>query len=188
MRKYLIILVMIGLAAGSNYVVNGDFEQAFSNGWTEYSPGSYGYFSRGTTYDPDPNYEAYGYRSGSGGLGSGYDKLYQTFDIPITNLDFSANVKLYAYETPGGSNWAAAALVIYYRNENDAVIGVTRICRYTPGTPWSNTATQHLIYASDTNWHNYSFNLETELGNLSAVDPEDVAKITVALLDTAYNC
>jgi hypothetical protein len=186
MHRFLILLLLVGLAVGSNYVENGDFEQAFTVGWTEYSPGSYGYFTRGTTYDPDPNYEAYGYRYGSGGLGSGYDKLYQKFDIPITNLDFSANVKLDAWDS--GTSWAGAALSIYYHNVNDAVIGVTRICRISAGCPWTNTSTQHLIYASDTNWHSYSFNLEDELGNLSGVDPEDVAAITIALIDTAYNC
>lgn len=186
MRKYLILLVMMGLAMGSNYVTNGDFEQAFTNGWTEYSPDGYGYFTRSTTYDPDPNYEAYGYRYGSGGMGAGYDKLYQTFDIPLTNLDFSANVRLDAWDN--GSSWCGAALSIYYHNGSGQVIGVTRICRYSGGCPWSNTSSQHLIYASDTSWHNYSFNIETELGNLSAVDPEDVAAITVALIDTAYNC
>ena len=186
MHRYLILVLLVGLAMASNYVENGDFEQPFTVGWTEYSPSSYGYFARATTYDPDGDYEAMGYRYATGGQGGGYDKLYQKFDIPITNLTFSANVKAYAWDN--GSSWCGAALAVYYHNVNDAIIGVTRICRTSAGCPWSNTSTQHSIFASDTNWHTYSFNLETELGNLSGVDPEDVAAITVAMVDTAYNC
>ena len=186
MRKYCVIVLMIGICFGSNYVVNGDFEQAFSVGWTEYSPDNYGYFTRATTYDPDPDYEAYGYRYGYSGLGLGYDKLHQTVDIPITNLEFSANVKLDAWDN--GNSWCGAALALYYRNEYNAILGVTRICRISGGCPWYNTSTQHNIYVSDTNWHNHSFDIETELQNLSGVDPIDVARVTIALIDTSYNC
>ncbi|MBN2619989.1 hypothetical protein JXB22_02775 [candidate division WOR-3 bacterium] len=186
MHRYFVLIVMIGVCMGANYVVNGDFEQAFTVGWTEYSPDSYGYFSRGTSYDPDPNYEAYGYRYGSGGQGGGYDMLHQTFDIPIIDFDFSANIKLDAWDS--GSSWCGAALAVYYRNASNTVLGVTRICRISAGCPWSNTAVQHSIYASDTNWHNYSFNIEDELQNLSGVNPDAVARITIALIDTSYNC
>ncbi len=186
MLRYCSLLIVVSLAVAANYVVNGDFEQALTTGWTEYSPSSYGYFTRGTTYDPDPDYEAYGYRYATAGQGGGYDKLYQTFDLPITNLDFSANVKLNAWDN--GSSWCGAGVCIYYRNATDAVLGVTRICRTSAGCPWTNTSTQHCIYASDTNWHQYSFNLETELGNLSGVDPDEVARLTISLVDTAYNC
>jgi hypothetical protein len=103
----------------------------------------------------------------------------------VIDMD-SANVKLDAWDN--GSSWCGAALALCYRSANDALLGTTRICRISAGCPWSNTTVQHNIYASDTNWHSYSFTLEDELQNLPGVDPADVAKITIALIDTSYNC
>ncbi|HEC77682.1 MAG TPA: hypothetical protein ENI34_00890 [candidate division WOR-3 bacterium] len=188
MKGGIILTLILGVCFGSNFVVNGDFEDSLAVGWTEYSPSSYGYIARSTTYDPDSDYEVCVYRQGTGGLGTGYDKLYQIVDLPITNLDFSIKLKLYAYESGNGSNWCGAACALYYRDTNDVLLGVTRICRYTGGTPWYNSSTSHIIVASDTNWHTYTFNIEQELQNLSGVDPAEVAKVTVTLIDTAYNC
>ncbi len=188
MHRYLILALIIGLCGANNYVVNGDFELPLTNGWTQYSSNGYGGITRGTTYHPDPDYEAYVYRQGSGGLGTGYEKLHQTFDvtIPLSHVDFNGSVKLDAWDN--GSSWAGAACALFYLNENGNTLGVTRICRESAGCPWANTSIQHLIYASDTFWHDYSFNIDDELQNLSGVDPSNVAKITVALIDTAYNC
>ena len=188
MKKSLILILVIGFSFASNYVTNGDFEQPLSVGWTTYSPGSYGSITRAINYDPDPDYEVYVRRQGSGGLGSGYDVLYQTIEPHIMELDFSATIKLNATESGNGSNWAGAALSLYYRDANDALLGITRICRYTPGTPWTNSSTQHLIIAPNTTWNNYSFNIGDELQNLPGVDPSEVVKITVTLIDTVYNC
>jgi hypothetical protein len=190
MQKFFILILVIGLSFASNFVTNGDFEQPLSVGWTEYSPGSYGSIARATSYDPDPDYEVYVRRQGSGGLGGGYDTLSQIIVPPISifELDFSATIKLNATEAGNGSNWAGAALSLYYRDANDALLGITRICRYTSGTPWYNSSTQHLIIAPNTNWNDYSFNIGNELQNLSGVDPSAVAKITVTLIVTAYNC
>lgn len=190
MQKFLIMILVIGFSFASNFVTNGDFEQPVSVGWTEYSPGSYGYIARSTSYNPDPDYEVCVRRQGSGGLGSGYDWLTQTIEppIPILECDFSATVKLNATESGNGSNWAGAALCLNYLDATDVLLGTTRICRYSPGTPWSNSSTQHLIIAPNANWNNYSFDIIDELQNLPGVDPSEVAKLTVTLIDTAYNC
>lgn len=188
MRRLLLITLIVAFGFASNYVNNGDFEQPLTTGWTQYTSSSYGYIGRGTGYDPDPDYEVLVRRQGSGGLGGGYDRLYQTADIsiPLEYIDFSASVKLDAWDS--GTPWAGAACCLYYLNQYNAVLGVTRICRYSPGHPWSNSATQHLIIPSDTLWHNYSFNVSDELQNLPGVDPDEIAKIRVALMDSCYNC
>jgi len=88
--RYVILVLFIGVCLASNFVVNGNFELPLTNGWTQYISNGYGGITRGTGYHPDPDYEAYVYRQGSGGLGGGYERLYQTIDIviPLTYIDF----------------------------------------------------------------------------------------------------
>ena len=188
MHRYIILVLIVGLCIASNFAVNGDFEQPLTNGWTQFNSNGYGSITRGVGYHPDADYEVSVYRQGSGGYGAGNDRLYQTIDIiiPLTDIDFQVSLKLDAWDN--GSSWAGAACALLYLDENSTTLGVTRICRESAGCPWVNTPTQHLIYASDTLWHDYSFNINTELQNLSGVDPSRVAKITIALQDTAYNC
>lgn len=188
MQRFLLFLFIAAFCFASNYVTNGDFEQPLTTGWTQYTSSSYGFIGRSTGYHPDPDYEAQVRRQGSAGLGGGYDRLYQTVNItiPLEYIDFTASVKLDAYDS--GTPWAGAGCCLYYLNQSNVVLGVTRICRYSAGHPWTNTPTQHLIIASDTLWHNYSFNVGDELDNLPGVDPDAVAKIRVALMDTCYNC
>ena len=90
MYRYVIPVLFIGVCLASNFVVNGNFELPLTNGWTQYISNGYGGITRGTGYHPDPDYEAYVYRQGSGGLGGGYERLYQTIDIviPLTYIDF----------------------------------------------------------------------------------------------------
>lgn len=188
MKHVLLCLAIVAITASfaQNLVVNGDFEQALTTGWTQYSANSSGGITRSTTYDPDPDYEAYVYRIGSTSTASGYEDLYQIVDIPSTNLQFHANLKLYAYDN--GSPWCAACLVLKYLNSSNAVLGQTRIYAYSGGCPWTNTSTLHLIGVSDSLWHTYSFNINDELANLPGVNPGQIAKIRVALFDTAYCC
>jgi hypothetical protein len=168
-------------------VINGDFEQALTTGWTQSAAGTNWTITRGTNYHPDADYEAYCYKYGYSTTGSGHAILYQVVDIPSTAIEFSAAVRLYAWDNHT-SAWSGAALILTYMDASSAYLGETRICRRSVGCPWAGSATMHIIEASDTSWHNYSFTLNDELANLSAVNPDDVAKIKVSLHDTTASC
>lgn len=184
-RCVLVISIASCLFAG-NFMTNGDFELPLSNGWQQSSSGSSIIIDRATTYDPDPDYEAQAYK----GAGSGYARLLQVVDIPVTDVDFSAKLKVYAYDNNADTLcWAAAALFVEYYNASGSILGTTRICMRTTPCPWINSSTCHLIVVPDSLWHNYSFNIEDELANLSGINPANVAKIGIALYDTtAHTC
>lgn len=189
MRKLVLILffALVSLASAGNFLVNGNFEQALTVGWTSYmGDPTYGYdtISRGTTYENDPDYEAFTLST------FGYvTRLYQTVDIPSTdNFTFAIKAKIDAFDNEADTLcWAASAVVIYYQNASGTTLGETRICRYSTPCPWVGTSAIHLIPAADTLWHNYSFALNTELANLPGVTPSQVKKVMVCLLDTTYH-
>lgn len=184
MRRLLVLLLIIcaGLF-GENLLTNGAFEQPLSTGWLQATSGSNVTINRATTYDPDPDYEAYVYK----GSGSGYARLYQVVDIPSTDIDFSINTKLYAWDNHA-SAWTGACVLISYLNESNSLLGATRICARSPGCPWSSSSTHHLIDAADSLWHNYAFNIDDELTNLPGVTPSAIKKIQISLLDSTYHC
>lgn len=187
MKKYVIIaLVFVGLIFADNLLINGDFELDLTTGWTKSSYGGNDTITRGTIYEPDPDYEAYVFK----GYGSGYALLSQTIDAPSTDLDFSIKAKIYAYDNNADTLcWAASAVIISYINDIGMSLGNTKICRFTTPCPWQSTPTSHLITAVDSFWHTYSFNIDDELGNLPGVNPADVKKIEIALYDTtAHTC
>jgi hypothetical protein len=189
MRKLVFALFFIAISIGTagNFLVNGNFEQDLSIGWTSYmGDPTYGYDTiiRGTDYEPDGDYEVYTLSQ------LGYvTRLYQTVDIPSTdNFTFAIKAKIDAFDNDADTLcWAAGAIVLYYQNAAGATLGETRICRYSTPCPWANTSTVHLIPAADTLWHNYSFTLNTELANLPGVTPTQVKKVMVCLLDTTYH-
>lgn len=184
MRRLLLLAFIVAFSFASNYVVNGDFEQPITQGWYQSTAGSGYTITRGTGYDPDPDYEAYlNKATGSGG----HAMIYQTRSIPTTNIEFSVHAKMYAWDNHS-SAWAGATVIIAYLDASNAVLGQTRICYKSPQNPWQNSPTMHIIQVYDSLWHDYNFNIEDELGNLSDVEPEDVKKIRVALLDTIYHC
>lgn len=178
---------MLGVASAGNWLMNGDFEEELTTGWTVTQSGSSIYVDRATGYEPDPDYEARVEK----GSGNGFVQVAQTIDITTpSEFTFSARAKLYAYDNNADTlTYAAAALRIIYLNASGTFLGETRICQFTAPCPWQNTATCHLIIASDSFWHNYSFNLQTELGNLPGVNPTAVKKVEVAFYDTtAHTC
>jgi len=189
MRKSALILFFTAasIASAGNFLVNGNFEQDLSVGWTSYKADpTYGYDTiiRGTGYENDPDYEVYTLSQ------FGYvTRLYQTADIPSTNdFTFSIKARINAYDNNADAYcWAASAVVLYYQNAAGATLGETRICRFSAPCPWVSTSTIHLIQAADTLWHNYSLTLNTELVNLPGVTPSQVKKVRVCLLDTTYH-
>jgi len=187
MKYILALLVLVAVLGAQNLLVNGDFEQDLSNGWLIDSSGLYITIDRGTTYEPDPDYEFHGEK----GSGSGYIRVNQIVDISSTdNFNFFIKTKLYAYDNNADTlTFAGAAVIIGYRNSSGVLLGETRICQFTAPCPWQNTTTCHLIIASDSLWHNYAFSLNSELANLPGVNPANVKKIEVAFYDTtSHTC
>ncbi len=187
MHRYLVLLYTVTVANAAVFLTNGDFEQTLDNGWTDYIsyPTSIDTIDRATGFHPDLDYEArvkkYDYA---------YARLSQTVDIWTTDLEFSVDAKLYAYEyNSAASYWATAAIVLAYRDVNGSLLGQTRICHNTPHCPYTNSSTFHIIPAPDpNNWYTYAFNINDELDSLPGVNPADVAKIEVALYDTTNGC
>jgi hypothetical protein len=183
MYRYLALLFIVSICGASVLLENGDFEQDLATGWLQATSGSNTTINRATNYDPDPDYEAYVYK----GSGSGYARLYQVIDIPSTDIDFSVDAKLYAWDNHA-SAWAGSCVLISYLNESNSLLGATRICVQSQGCPWNNSSTHHLINATDSLWHNYAFNIDDELTNLPGVTPSDIKKIQISLLDSTYHC
>jgi len=176
MHRYLTLLLLVAFGSSSVLMTNGDFEQDLSVGWSQIVSGSNTSIERSTTFDPDPDYEAYAYK----GTGDGYAELYQMTYIPTTDLDFSASLKLYA-SSNSTTCWAAGAFVISYLNDTGDLLGESIIYFASSACTWTNTPTRHLIPAADSNWHNYSFNINSELSNLSGVNPTNIACIELSL-------
>ncbi|UCG93264.1 MAG: hypothetical protein JSV97_06090 [candidate division WOR-3 bacterium] len=187
MYKYLALFLIIGISNAGVLLTNGDFEQELDIGWTQRIQGSNSYdtLNRATGYDPDPDYEVKVRK-----YDAAYMKLYQTVNIPTTDLEFSVNANLYAYEyDPADTFWASASVTLFYLDNDNNVLGQTRICYNSPHCPYTNSDFFHMIEAtSPNNWHNYSFNIDDELVELPGVNPADIAKIEVALYDTTNGC
>ncbi|KPK64697.1 hypothetical protein AMJ83_00405 [candidate division WOR_3 bacterium SM23_42] len=182
MRKLIVImLIFAGVVFAANMLTNGDFEQDLSVGWDQTIAGI-GTITRGTTYYPDPDYEAYVYKAD----GNGFVTLFQAVDVEHTDLVFSVDAKLYIFAT-SSQCWAGAAVCVSYLNASDAVLGWTRICTFSIACPWYSNDTCHVIEAPDTSWHSYTFNIEDELQSLPGITPSEIAKIEVALLAQCFD-
>ncbi len=167
-------------------IVNGDFEQDLSIGWLRKTSGlSYSdNIDRATNLDSDVDYEVVLEK-----VSAGYIKLFQTVDISTTNLNFSVSANMRAVEhNPYASYWAAAAICLRYLNENNVLLGETRIARRSLHCPWQNSSTFHIINVTTENWQTHSFNLRDELQNLTAVNFDDIRKIQIVLMDTTNGC
>jgi hypothetical protein len=187
MHRYFSLFMLVALGSASVLLTNGDFEQDLSIGWTSMISGqlSTDTIDRATNYDPDPDYEVRVKK-----YDAAYAKVSQTVDIPTTDLQFAVDCKLYAHEyDPLDVYWATAAVVLYYLDAGDNLLGQTRICFNSPHTPYTNSNVFHMIEVpSSTEWYDYSFNVNDELDNLSGIDAADIAKIEVALYDTTDGC
>lgn len=187
MGKYLVLLLFIGVGSAGVLMTNGTFEQALTVGWSQAigTPLSSDTIDRQTYFDPDADYEARVKK-----YDATHAKLFQTVNIPTTDLEFSVSAKLFAYEySPSAPYWAAAAVVLRYLDNNNNLLGETRIVHKSPHCPWTNTNTVHIITVTDpNNWYDYAFNINNELTNLSGVNPSDIKMIQVALLDTTNGC
>ena len=186
MCRYFALFLLVAVGSASVLLTNGDIEQDINVGWTlSGTMYSLDTVDRATNYDPDGDYEVRVKK-----YDAPYVKLSQIVDIPTTDLEFSVDVKLFAQEfNPTEPYWATAAVVLYYLDANEDLLGQTRICYNTPHCPYTNSNVFHMIEVpSGTNWYDYSFNINDELDNLSGVNAADIAKIEVALYDTTDGC
>jgi hypothetical protein len=183
MKHILCILCVAGFSSAGMLLTNGDFEQVLTAGWQQANSGSYVYIDRSVSYDPDADYEARAEK----GDGSGYAKLFQTVAIPTTDLEFSCNAKMWAYDNHSTA-WCGAAVRIFYVNASNTILGETMICMRSTQNPWNSTSTRHVIPVTDSLWYTYAFNIDDELANLPGVNPSQIARIQVALYDTCYDC
>lgn len=177
-RITMILPLVLGLAAAQNMVVNGDFEQDFSVGWTQNQVGAGTHtFDRGTGYDPDPDYEAF-VRQYSG---AGSTSLDQTFTVSDLNLDFSFDAKM---NVGNGSStcWGAAAIIVGYYDRDGAYQGDTRFYYHDAYCTWISTGTMHLYEVPNTGWNSFRMNVLEELTqNLPEVPQRLVKKVRVSV-------
>lgn len=180
MRKTILLMTLLAvLGFGQNLLVNGDFEQDLSVGWVQTS-GGYGTptVNRGTTHQPDPDYEAMVQWYDN----SGWIELGQVVDVPGPTLDLSFWTSL--HRTSETSCWPAACFDVRYYNSSSTLLGITRYY-YSSVTAWTATPTLHPIVVSDSNWHQYDLNVAEEISaNLPGVDPGAVTRVGVVLFDT----
>ena len=180
-KALLLVLLALGLAFGQNLLTNGDFEQDLSVGWVQDTNG-YGYWTvaRDTTYQPDPDYEA----MDSLYSGSGICKLSQTVDVPgpALHLSFSASFGIGAGSS---SCWPVAYVEVGYLDSDGSRLGETRFYYHNSYCTWTATSNLSLIEVTDPAWHDYELDVADELSlHLPGVDPGDVSRIEVALVDT----
>ena len=178
----------MSLSNAAVLLTNGDFEQNLENGWSlRIVTPTYGdTVDIAAKYDSDPDNEVRVKKHHAT-----LAKLYQSVNIPTTDLEFSVSAKLFAYEYPSTSTyyWSAAAVVLSYLDNNSNLLGQTRINNKSQHCPWVNSNTVHLINVTDTaNWYTYSFNINNELNNLPGINRGNIKKIQVALLDTTNGC
>lgn len=175
-----LLFVFLCSVSAQNLLINGDFEQELSIGWTQSQGGSgYKYIDRDSTYHPDPDFEARCYLVS----GSGWAKLSQTVDVPSANLDlnFWAN-----FGIGGGSStcWPVAAVFVEYYDLIGSFLGETRIYYHNAYCNWRNTPTCHLIDVTNPDWQQYELNIMDEISNnLPGVNSAEVKKVGVSLYD-----
>jgi hypothetical protein len=163
-------------------VTNGDFEQPLTTGWQQEATGAAWFIDRATTYDPDPDYEAFVRHE----TGTGVARLYQEIVIPSTNVQFAVRAKMQATAT--STAWSGAAVALSYFDQYGFLLGETYIGVKSPYCPWADGPTFHLISGATGTWMDYAFNVADELTNLPGIDPAAVHKITVGLYVRVADC
>lgn len=176
-------LIAIPLAASAlDIVVNGDFEAELTEGWEQSTAGDGATILRGTSYDPDPDYEVYLRKI----TGTGHAKISQGVSIPSTAVEFSANLKTYAVGSGGA--WAAAGLVIHYLDQFGSQLGKTAIASRSVDCPWVSSSTFHMMTPIPNQWETVSFVIADELTNLPGVDAAQVRRLEIQVVATAADC
>ncbi len=178
MRNYLtLLLVSFAFLLSQELIINGDFEQELTVGWTLIPSGSGTHTAnRDVFYHPDPDYEAMAYQYDN----PGSMRLSQIVDVPgpLLELTFTASFA----ESGGVSTcWPAACFSVCYLDADNNVLGETRYV-YSTYANWTSTSTLNIIRLYDPSWTTYNLNIAEELANnLPGVNPGDVVKVEIAL-------
>ena len=185
MRKLVLLAPLLLLSAGfgQELLVNGDFEQELTVGWT-YTDSGYGthWAVRDPGYQPDPDNECQTYQYDN----PGWARLEQVVDAPGTVLELSFWASF--AESAGTSTcWPAACFCVTYYDAAMTPLGETRYF-YSTYANWTPSGTLSLYRVTDPNWAHYTLNVAEEIGNnLPGVNPSDVARVGVALLSYCYS-
>jgi hypothetical protein len=180
-RATVFLTLLLALAFSQNLLVNGDFEQDLSVGWTIDSSG-YGLRSvdRLTDLQPDPDFEVRcSLYSGAGSLA-----LSQRVDVPHPWLGVSFWAK---FEIAGTSSscWPAAYVGIGYFGDANNLLGETRVYHHNSYCTWVPTGTLSLIEVTNPDWTQYYVDVGQELNeHLPGVNPADIRQVRISLADT----
>lgn len=174
------VLAFCGIAAATELIVNGDFEQTLDVGWTDSVVGTSGsfFFERTDTLgQPSSGFAGRAYKY----LAS-YASLSQTVDVPDVNLNFSLYGRL---RIGGGSStcWPVAAIILRYLNSSGAELGNTKMYIHTEYSTWANSDTAHLIEINTPEtWETYGLDVAQEIASfLPGVNSSEVGKVTIEL-------
>lgn len=75
--------------------------------------------------------------------------MFQKVSISTLNLEFHVSCR-FAAKSESDSLFAAAAIGLEYLDNEDSVLGETKIVYATAGCTWQNSPTLHLIRVPDT--------------------------------------
>ena len=188
-RVVLSALLLAGLGAGRELVLNGDFERAPGFGWRDSAWGNFpdtGNCRLRWLHDlePDRDFEVMVHKM----LHQGY-RLEQRVDVADLDLGFSASCRLNV-KTELESLYAAGAVCLEYLDRAGTVLGETRIYAATSGCDWQPGPTLHLIEAPDSvNWYDYHLLVDQELDSLPGVPRDSVRSVNVVVLSFVLgNC
>jgi len=171
-------------ATAFELATNGDFEDELADGWQVSHQGESSFCVRGRQLEEDADYEVVLYK----GAGDGYARLSQRIALPSLEATFSIRAQLEASRT-GAGPWAAAAVLLFYRDQLGNLLATTCIARHTAQCPWSNTPEMHLISVPDEAWHTYAFTLREALAYFTTLDLSRVAYLEVCIAtEVGYNC
>lgn len=183
MKPFISLFVLSTILMAGEFIVNGDFEDLL-NGWNPYAQGETYTLLTDKSYDEDPDSEVY-----VGRLDKLVTVLYQTCNIPVLNLDFSFNARLIARSYDSLHRHAAvASIIISYLNNEEEILGETRIFNFAETLYWVPSPTLHLIEIGDTNWFSDTINIIDELQNLPGINPSSIAKLRIILYSQANGC
>ncbi len=183
----LAVLLAAALTPARELVRNGDFELPPDSSWQTYvwgefpDTGNCHLWHRHDLY-PDRDFEVMIHKMLHQGM-----KLSQEVKIPDLDLGFAVSCRLWA-KTERESLFAAGCICLEYLDAGDSVLGETRIYAATSGCDWTSSPVLHLIRVSDSlNWHDYRFNVASELDNLPGVNRDSVSAINIYLLAYVLN-